>query len=99
MTVVNMRQVTRLVVKRKSGETLAVAGRLAWTLERLMLAGKKGCTPIEQPAPRWSDYVFKLRLQGIPIATVREKHGGTYAGEHARYVLAEELEVLERVAA
>lgn len=52
-----------------------------------MEAGAKGCTPITNPAPRWSGYVGKLRGYGVPIETIREKHGGEFAGTHARYVL------------
>jgi hypothetical protein len=74
-------------------------GRVAWTLHQLLTAGQKGCTPIENPAPRWSDYVFKLRRKGIEIETLSEKHGGTYAGRHARYVLRSPIEIVEEVGA
>lgn len=63
------------------------AGRELWALERLMAAGDEGCTPIDQPAPRWSAYVHRLRGLGLAIETIREKHGGEFAGCHARYVL------------
>ncbi len=36
-------------------------GREAWALGELVKAGERGCTPIDTPGPRWSDYVFKLR--------------------------------------
>ncbi|MFC1456394.1 hypothetical protein ACETIH_06590 [Microvirga arabica] len=68
-------------------------GRYAWTLFRLIQAAEKGCTPIEQPAPRWSHYVFWLRRQGVIIDTITETHGGAYAGTHARYVLRSSVEV------
>src|SRR5665811_1625975 len=32
-------------------------GRDAWALDQLIRAGKRGCTPIDNPAPRWSHYV------------------------------------------
>jgi hypothetical protein len=70
-------------------------GRVAWTLHQLMTAGASGCTTIDNPAPRWSDYVFKLRREGVEIETVTEKHGGTYAGHHARYILRSPVEILE----
>ncbi|WP_245454120.1 winged helix domain-containing protein [Aquabacter cavernae] len=79
------------------GPTMKVVGRVAWTLDKLLKAGERGCTPIEAPAPRWSDYVFKLRKAGIMVETVTEKHGGTYAGDHARYVLRSSVEVVEEV--
>ena len=67
--------------------TLYAKGRDAWALERLIKAGPKGCTPICEPAPRWSAYIFNLRALGLEIETITEKHGGEYAGNHGRYVL------------
>ena len=64
-----------------------ITGRPQWALERLRTAGAKGCTPITEPAPRWSAYVFKLREMGIEIETIHEPHDGLYSGHHARYVL------------
>lgn len=66
---------------------VSVKGRERWTLECLIAAGAKGCTPIDNPAPRWSAYVFDLRKVGIQIETVTEQHGGQFKGNHARYVL------------
>ena len=67
--------------------TIEAKGREAWALDRLLTAGPKGCTPIDQPAPRWSAYVHKLRKRGVPIETVTEPHGGAFSGTHGRYVL------------
>lgn len=67
--------------------TIEARGREAWALDRLTEAGPRGCTPIEQPAPRWSAYVHRLRGLGVPIETVTEPHGGAFAGTHGRYVL------------
>jgi hypothetical protein len=64
-----------------------VLGREAWALLNLVEAGTTGCTPITTPGPRWSDYVFKLRRDGIVVATEYEDHGGPFAGSHARYRL------------
>lgn len=72
--------------------TIEAKGRDAWALDRLISAGRKGCTPIEQPAPRWSGYVHRLREQGVPIETIWEKHGGTYPGKHGRYVLRADVQ-------
>lgn len=77
--------------------TLDLVGRDAWALMQLLLAGERGCTPIDNPAPRWSAYVFKLRRHGIAIETVNERHGGAFAGNHARYVLRTPVRVLEGV--
>lgn len=67
--------------------TIAVSGRTRWALDRLRAAGERGCTPITQPAPRWSAYVFTLRALGVEIETVREPHGDGFPGWHGRYVL------------
>ena len=67
--------------------TVFAKGRDAWALDRLIETGPDGCTPIDQPAPRWSAYVFNLRALGVPIETVTEPHGGQFAGNHGRYVL------------
>ena len=67
--------------------TILATGREAWALDRLRAAGPKGCTPIDEPAPRWSAYVHALRERGVPIVTLREAHGGDFAGHHGRYVL------------
>ena len=67
--------------------TIHATGREAWALDRLRAAGPKGCTPRDEPAPRWSAYVHALRERGVPIVTLREAHGGDFAGHHGRYVL------------
>lgn len=81
---------------RRNGEivsTTEVVGRAAWALLSLMVAGAKGCTPVTRPAPRWSDYVFRLRKQGFNIETKDENHDGPYAGTHAIYILYDRVEV------
>lgn len=72
-------------------------GRDAWALNELIIAGERGVTPLERPAPRWSHYVFKLRRAGLTIETCTELHSGAYAGHHARYVLRTPLRVVETV--
>lgn len=72
--------------------TIPAKGREAWALDRLTEAGPRGCTPIEQPAPRWSAYVYRLRGLGVPIETIHEAHGGAFAGRHGRYVLRAEVQ-------
>ena len=63
---------------------IEVSGRIAWALLKLIEAGEEGCTPIDSPGPRWSDYVFKLRKRyDVNIATVHEPHGGPFKGTHA----------------
>ncbi len=66
---------------------ICAKGRNGWALDRLREAGPRGCTPIDQPAPRWSAYVFNLRGLGVPIETQFEPHGGEFSGTHGRYIL------------
>lgn len=66
---------------------IVVKGRDRWALEELRREGERGCTPIDNPAPRWSAYIFNLRELGVEIETIVEPHGGDFAGYHARYVL------------
>lgn len=74
---------------------LTINGRDEWALQQLVEASSKGCTPKDNPAPRWSGYVFNLRRLGIDIETVHERHGGDFPGMHARYVLHSLIEVVE----
>jgi hypothetical protein len=80
----------------ESGAVKAFKGRAAWALDRLVSAGQSGCTPIDQPAPRWSPYIFLLRRDGVDVETIHENHGGAYAGHHARYLLRTSVEIIER---
>lgn len=88
-----------LIVKAQIGEAgpvVTVRGRDAWALLELKAANDNGCTPIDHPGPRWSGYVHKLRKAGIIIETIREMHGGPFAGQHARYVLRSLITILEK---
>jgi hypothetical protein len=76
------------VTEGEDVRTINPAGRDAWALGELITAGAAGCTPIDNPGPRWSGYVHKLRIvYGLNVETITEMHGGEYAGKHARYVL------------
>ena len=81
------------------GPAVTVCGREAWALKALMAAGERGCTLIDHPGPRWSGYVHDLRGLGIVIETVRERHGGPFPGDHARYVLRSRIAILDDVGA
>ena len=73
--------------------SILLIGRDAWTLNQLLEAGSKGCTPIDNPAPRWSGYVHNLRkAYGVDIETIAESHGGLFSGTHARYVLRSKVD-------
>lgn len=70
-----------------------VVGRAGWGLLHLIAAGSTGLTTLARPAPRWSDYIFKLRRAGFVINTVEEGHDGTFAGHHGRYTLLDRVTV------
>lgn len=90
------RVIIKFIVGDHEGFSLVLTGRDAWALAELVRAGKKGCTPITHPGPRWSAYVFNLRHEyGLIIETVNEAHGGKYSGTHARYVLKTPVRILD----
>lgn len=75
---------------------LRVEGREAWTLCRLLDAGERGITSFENPAPRLSHYIYKLRGLGLRIETREETHGGDFGGKHGRYRLRSRITIVER---
>ena len=79
------------------GTPFVVQGRDAWAFLELFNAGTAGCTPIDNPGPRWSAYVHALRHEcGLDIGTVHEAHAGPFPGNHARYVLNSPIEIIWR---
>jgi predicted methyltransferase len=74
-------------------------GREAWALAELVAAGTEGLTTLQRPAPRWSDYIAKLRKRGVGIITEHEPHGGAYSGHHGRYRLTVPVAVIESFSA
>jgi hypothetical protein len=77
------------------GRPFTVTGRDAWALLELHRAGPKGCTPIDNPGPRWSAYVFNLKREhGLAIETVHQSHRGSFPGTHARYILRSAVEIV-----
>lgn len=87
------------ILKRgDSSYTFHVKGRMLWTLERLISAGDHGCCAIDNPAPRWSAYIHRLRNFGLEIETRMEPHSGAFPGTHARYILRDRVERMEHVA-
>jgi hypothetical protein len=89
--------VVQITVETAGGRRLTVNGRDAWALSELISGGMIGVTPLQNPAPRWSHYIFKLRRAGLVIETIDEKHGGAYSGMHARYVLKTPLSIIETI--
>jgi hypothetical protein len=95
-----MGNVVRIAARRDDiGSTVIAAGREAWALAALIDARERGCTPIEQPAPRWLHYVFLMRRRGLDIETIEESQGGPFKGSHGRYVLRTQMTVLAIVRA
>jgi hypothetical protein len=82
-----MNRSDKITVKLADGRRLSFSGREAWTLRHLVIAGRTGITTIDQPAPRWSHYIFKLRKAGLVITTDYEPHSGAFPGTHGRYRL------------
>lgn len=80
---------TTYTVRQADGDAIIfrASGRIRWALDNLRKAGGTGCTPILQPAPRWSAYIHSLREMGVAIETIYEKHDGDFPGHHGRYVL------------
>jgi hypothetical protein len=70
-----------------------VAGNVVQLVARIG-DGERGVSSIENVGPRLSHYVFVLRRSGVGVVTIDEKHGGPYAGEHARYRLSVPVELV-----
>ena len=94
MTAKNEKAVFTVINPNDRPFSLVLRGRNKWAMQQLVKAGAKGCTPINNPAPRWSAYVFNLREFGVKIRTVTEQQGGAFAGNHARYVLLAEVAIV-----
>ncbi|MDJ0613983.1 MAG: hypothetical protein QNJ29_09920 [Rhizobiaceae bacterium] len=79
---------------------IVLSGRPLWCMEQLLKAGSKGITSLENPAPRLSGYIHRLRSEyDVLISTEHETHGGEWARNHARYRLESQVEILKEVAA
>jgi len=89
------RHKVRFLLEDNDPVDLIAVGRDGWALSQLLNAGETGLTTLQNPAPRWSHYVYKLRRMGVNIATINEKHGGPYSGTHARYILQSKIRVLD----
>ena len=82
--------------------TVYLRGRDAWALSQLIRRGNRGCSPLDEysnPGIRWSAYVHKLKKHNIEIERKDEKHGGPFAGTHARYFLVSNVTCAESEAA
>ena len=90
-------RILTLKVELGTGHVAIVRGREAWALMELLATGPAGCSVFDIRAPRWSSYVHKLRKLGFMIDTVPERHRGRFPGYHARYVLREQVIILDDV--
>jgi hypothetical protein len=71
--------------------------REAWMAHLLIERGEQGVTTLDTPGARLSQYVMKIRRQGVVIETIPVKHSGPYAGTHDRYVLRSPLSIVKVV--
>jgi hypothetical protein len=85
---------TQRVIVQIDDWHVEVKGRDLWALKQLFAAGSRGCTAIDNPAPRWSGYVHNLRRAGFEIETIHESHKGAFPGTHARYILHTTVEIM-----
>lgn len=92
-----MKKIERLEVVFRilpDGQYMKAIGRDAWMLKELIRVGSRGLTSLENPAPRISGYVLKLRKRGLIIETIHEMHDGPFAGNHARYMLRSDVAII-----
>ena len=91
----------KIRVRLMGGGTATFRGRLAWSMRKLIAAGRGGITTVDLPAGlRWSAYVYKLRRAGVDVRMNREEHGGEFSGSHGRYFLGSPVvEIIEAEAA
>jgi hypothetical protein len=78
------------------GRIVRLDGRAGWTLTKLVVAGKRGVTPLDLPTGvRVAHYIFLIRKEGFIVSTERERHGGPWAGQHARYRLETPVTIVD----
>lgn len=94
MTGKNRKTVFTVTNPNEKPFNLILKGRNAWAMGELIKAAEKGCTSINNPAPRLSAYIHNLRNFGVKIRTITEQHGGEFAGTHGRYVLVAEVGIV-----
>jgi hypothetical protein len=85
---------SNLTIRMPSGTLQTFIGRDAWALGRLIEVGARGVTTLTHPAPRWSQYIFRLRRAGLVISTEYERHSGPFPGSHGRYRLETQVTVV-----
>jgi hypothetical protein len=75
------------------------APRTSWALEMLIANGTQGLRTTDCSAMQLGYYIWCIRqeLGDDAIITRMEKHYGPFAGEHARYILADQTIEVERI--
>lgn len=86
--------VIKMVVRIGERE-IALSGRQAWAIDKLIEAGPAGLTTADlPPGLRWSEYIRKLRRAGVSVDMTEERHGGAFKGTHGRYRLSATVETV-----
>lgn len=81
-----------VVIKGDLSGEIELLGRGAWTMRQLIAAWPRGVTSIDDPAPRWSHYVWILRGYGLDI---HHRFSGAFLGNRGCYVLRSAVSVRE----
>lgn len=78
----------KLTITTTSGHLceVNVVGHARWTREEPMCAGANGCTPIERPFSRPSDYDHRICPFGVHVETFGDPNSGRSAATHTSSV-------------
>jgi hypothetical protein len=83
-------------VRLPDGRSFEVSGRPAWALAHRIDAGRRGCTPVSYPAPRWPAYVQSLRHRfGLGILTRHEFVQREFSSRLGRHTLITTVEIID----
>jgi hypothetical protein len=85
---------SNITIRKANGSLQTFTGRQAWMLRKLIDAGSIGVTLLDNPSPRGSAYIHKLRKAGLIISTESEPHEGPFPGMHGRYRLETRVTVV-----
>lgn len=89
--------VVALLYRMGAGPLKREKGQRARILHALIEAGARGVTAADFGSTRTAAVIHKLREAGLPIATENERHGGPFAGTHARYHLTKAVALIDAV--
>jgi hypothetical protein len=80
---------------RHDGKQKSAKGRCGWCLAELIAAGTHGITTKDYPGARVSEYIRRLRNDGLDIETKRVSHGGPFPGNYGVLILQSQISVIE----